>query len=179
MTSPTQYAALRDHVLGVIQGHEIIPIEWKDPAAKAIAQTLNLSETFFAQIFAFPQKVKANQLLTRMIEEAKSTGDPLASEGKIAYDLFGNLEAIAWLLTNGIVDEKGLPFFEIKDALLFSSKLESIVYELCWNVLICNNLTVSSKQATVGNSVGTESLETSSAQPDISNEPSGNLPLAL
>lgn len=159
-----KYSAIRDVILSKLQTHAIIPIDFnpkegEPPDLFDMMVDLNLLDTFYTHILPFADKLKLNELMDRLFNSSDKRA--------VSWNINGDLAAISWLISRGIVDSEGLFIFDDQSALLFCSKYEVMVYHLCWAVLKANDYGPSAKQETVGNSEGTSSSSTSSEQLNV------------
>lgn len=178
------FSAISKNVVEAVQKHPIIPIDftpreidttrpagvtddqWKliqegrERQAKLDQEDfdklmdLNLINAFHTHVMPVGLKLKLTELVDKLFKESPSQS--------IEFDINRNGIAISWLVSYGIVDSEGLPYFTEEQALLFCGSLESIVYRMCWEVLKANGMTPQAKREIVGNSDGTSSSSTSS-----------------
>lgn len=136
--------------------HVFTPANYELLEAEALIQSLGLQETFYIQVLDFPSRVQLDEVFVKVSKRKE--------DKKISLTFNNDAESVAWIVSAGVVDSQGLPIFDKSDALKWSCKYELLAYDLAWQVIAANNFTDKSKQATVGNSEGTEQQETSSEQ---------------
>lgn len=138
-----KFSRIRDSVLSALGQKAVVPVDFS---------SLNLPDTipefkfFHTHVLSFHEKLKLRQIVDKLIKEAP--------EGKVTWFLNYDLPSIIWMIVHGIVDDQGNPIFTEDDAVVFSSKYESLIYHLAWEVMKTNDIWNVDKQETVGNSEG-------------------------
>lgn len=142
------FSKLASQIIEKVQTHAVIPIDL-DSLQDEDVQKLGLNNFLFTHILPFNIHMKLGQIVDRLFKESP--------DNMINANMNNDLKAISWIISYGIVDDKGDPIFSEENAVLFSSKYTDLVYFLCWEVLKTNGFVKQVRQELVGNSEGTAS----------------------
>lgn len=155
MNNDRRFAANRDTVLNKLQEHSIVPIDLRVLEDSTVNE-LGLDNFFHTYVLPFNLHTILGQIVDRLFKKSP--------DEKIHFNINDDLDAISWIISYGICNEKGEAYFDEKQAIMFSSKYKDLTYYFCWEVLKTNGFTREAKQALVGNSEGTKASEISSEQ---------------
>ena len=142
------YSALRESLLSEFNDKPVIPIDFTkkgvtDEVTKQ-ANTLGLDATLFILTLPISDSIKLDEILEKLREDHP--------ERKVDYALNGNVDAIGWIVSKGVVDSQGLPIFSEVDVAVFNRKYIELILFLVWQVMDVNGFTTKAKTELVGNS---------------------------
>lgn len=128
------YSAYRDVVLNAISKPGVVKISKSECPH---LQDVGLPD-FYALVLPFDKSIELSKIVERV-----------QGEGGVSQRFNDDKQAVAWIVSNGIVDADACPFFSEEDVL---TKLHvEVPLFLVWKVLEANNFSNKDKQATVGN----------------------------